>query len=129
MRTRVYYDGLCHLCSREIDHYRRQKGAQKIQFVDITAEGFDAVLEGLNPAIVHKQIHAKREDGTLKTGVDAFVEIWDHLPRYQWAARIARIGFINRLLGFSYKVFAAIRPLLPRKKRDCSDSPYCKTNR
>jgi predicted DCC family thiol-disulfide oxidoreductase YuxK len=49
-RLRVYYDGLCPLCSREIAYYRIKDRPNLIDWIDITGEGFDAAAEGLDPA-------------------------------------------------------------------------------
>ena len=121
----VYFDGLCPLCSREIDHYRKQRGAESLRFVDITAADFNAEAEGVDPIAVHKEMHVKTSDGRLVTGVDAFIEIWKVLPRYGFAARLAQKSFIKPTLDFGYHIFAAVRPYLPRKAQGCEASPYC----
>lgn len=126
-KIKVYYDGLCKLCSAEINHYRKQEGAQKILFIDICAEDFDANAEGIDPYLVHKIMHVRRLDGNLATRVDAFIEIWMHLPKYRIAAKVARKPLVKMGLEVGYSCFAFIRPLLPRhsKLKDCQDSPYC----
>ena len=121
----VYYDGLCHLCSREIDHYRRVPGSELIQFIDITAPQFSAEREGVDPVRVHKEMHVRRKDGSLAVGVDAFIAIWDALPRYSFAARIGKWKIPHLAMQAGYVVFANLRPYLPRRKPECSDSPYC----
>jgi predicted DCC family thiol-disulfide oxidoreductase YuxK len=126
--TQVYFDGLCHLCSREIDHYRRQTGSSGLKFVDITSSEFDARNEGLDAAKVHRELHVRRSDGSLATGVDAFIAIWQILPKYHWLAKLAGITVVKAILGVGYRAFATIRPLLPRRKADCSTSPYCEVN-
>lgn len=125
--TVIYFDGLCHLCSREIDHYRKQKSAERLRFVDITSPEFDAVKERLDPFRVHREMHVRRSDGSLAIGVDAFLAIWDVLPRYRFAARWGRRTWANRVLRLGYQAFVQIRPYLPRKKADCSKSPYCES--
>ena len=129
MKAKVYYDGLCPLCSREIEHYRHREGAESLQFIDITASDFDALREGLDPYRIHREMHVRAKDGSLKTGVDGFIEIWRHLPRYNWAARAAQIKPLKIILDLGYWIFARIRPLLPRRKNRCSDSPYCSPQR
>jgi predicted DCC family thiol-disulfide oxidoreductase YuxK len=122
----VYYDGLCQLCSREIDHYKKQQGSQNIQFVDITLADFDASKENLDPIKVHKIMHVKLSDGTVKTKVDAFIEIWKWLPKYQFAVKTSQYFFVRPILNIGYDVFAKIRPYLPKKKAlNCDASPYC----
>lgn len=122
---KVYFDGLCPLCSREIDHYRKNSKADLIDFIDITPATFDAKSEGLDPFLVHKEMHAKRPDGTLAVGVDAFLEIWQILNGYHWLARLVSSRSLRPAANFGYSVFAAVRPYLPRRKSDCATSPYC----
>lgn len=115
------------MCSREMDHYRKQEGAENIAFVDICSSDFDATKEALDPLQVHKVMHVRRKDGTIATRVDAFIAIWETLPRFKILAKIAKARLIKPGLEVGYSCFAAIRPILPRysKNADCQDSPYC----
>jgi predicted DCC family thiol-disulfide oxidoreductase YuxK len=111
----------------EINHYKKQQGADKISFIDITAPSFDAKKNGVDPFLVHKIMHVKR--GTqLYTKVDAFIEIWKELPKYNWAVGIAKNKLVRPILNVGYEAFAVIRPYLPRKKQSCEESPYCETH-
>lgn len=124
----IYFDGLCPLCSREIDHYRKQRGSDLLRFVDITLPEFDAAAEGVDPVAVHKVMHVRTAAGELKTGVDSFIAIWESLPAYRVVARVAKWAPASFLLNVGYQGFARVRPLLPRRKRqDCAASPYCET--
>jgi len=123
---KIYYDGLCILCSREIEHYKKLRGAEKLTFIDITHPEFDAKKEGLDPMAVHKVMHVRTPDGKIHTRVSAFLEIWKILPRYQWAAPIASHFLVKPLLEIGYTLFAKSRPFLPKRKKDlCKDSPHC----
>lgn len=124
----VYYDGLCRLCSAEISHYQNEKGAGSFIFSDITAPLFDAKAEGVDPVEVHKVMHVRDASGVMHTEVDAFIVIWKALPRYNLAAKIAELRGVRPLLNVGYRLFAAIRPYLPRKKQSCEQSPYCDLN-
>lgn len=122
----VYFDGLCPLCSREIEHYRRQAGSDQIAFVDITTPEFDPAAHGLDPKAVHRHLHARDEKGDLHVGVGAFIAIWNLLPRYRWAASLAAKSFVRPALNVGYEAFARVRPWLPRARRaECAASPYC----
>lgn len=127
MKAKVYYDGLCILCSKEIDHYRRQTGSDSIEFIDITSSQFDATSEGLDPFLVHKVMHVRNPAGELKTGVDAFIAIWEQLPKYKKLATLAQKKSVRGLLNFGYRGFVVIRPYLPRRSQGCENSPYCET--
>jgi predicted DCC family thiol-disulfide oxidoreductase YuxK len=60
-KFRVYYDGLCPLCSREIEYYRKKDLGAVIDWIDITQDDFDASAEGLDPDKVHQFFHVKDE--------------------------------------------------------------------
>ncbi len=121
-KPRVYFDGLCPLCSREIDTYRRSKGSAQLEFVDITDPKFSAEAEGLDTRAVNKHLHVRRADGSLAIGVDAFAEIWHTLPNYRWLSRLIRIPPVKFFAAIGYRGFARVRPYLPRRQRcdvDC----------
>lgn len=111
----VYYDGLCKVCSHEIDFYRRRDSASRVRWVDIMAPGFSAAAEGLEPANVHVEMHARRADGTLVVGVDSFVEIWKVIPGLGALATLASQRWMKPMLRLGYRAFTRIRPYLPRK--------------
>ena len=127
MQLTVYYDEMCMLCAKEIHHYQKQIGSERIRFVDITSESFDAKAEGVDPFLVHKIMHAKSNDGTLHTKIDAFVQIWKVFPKYNWLAKFSQKIIVKKIMDAGYFMFAEIRPFLPKRKKinDCSQSPYC----
>ena len=120
----LFYDGLCPLCSREIAHYRkRAHGDQGVHFVDIADPAFDAGKHGLDPADVHRQMHAKLGD-EVHRGLDAFIAIWGRVRGYAWLARLAKWPGVNLAMRLAYAAFARVRPLLPRRKAAC-DTGAC----
>lgn len=127
----VYYDGLCVLCAREINHYKKQTGSQKIKFMDITSDNFDPKIEGVDPFEVHKIMHAKTKDGKILKKIDAFVAIWKILPKYNFLYKLSQNKAVKKLMDLFYVLFAAVRPYLPKRskaKRDaelCEESPFC----
>jgi predicted DCC family thiol-disulfide oxidoreductase YuxK len=119
-RLKVYYDGLCHLCSREINHYAGVPGSQeRIEFVDISDPSFDPRAEGVDALKVQKYFHAKRGDGTVLVGLDAFMAMWRVTPGYHWLATLAGLPVIKPMLQILYAGFAEVRPLLPKRQTSC----------
>lgn len=123
----IFYDGLCVLCSREIEHYRKQKGSDRFAFVDITQTDFDATKFNVDPFAVHKFMHVKSPDGQLHVGVEAFRTIWKELPKYKFLYQWTDNSLARAVLNIGYSGFVRVRPYLPRKSADCSASPYCET--
>ncbi len=95
-----------------------------IRFVDITHPNFDASLEGLDTAAVHKAMHLKEKNGDILTGVEAFAHLWTYFPKYRYLSKVVMNPLILPFAKLGYKAFARIRVYLPKKDR-CSDSPYC----
>jgi predicted DCC family thiol-disulfide oxidoreductase YuxK len=115
----LFFDGLCPLCSREIAHYRKRVADDRVRFVDITDPAFHAAAHGLDDKRIHQVMHVKVGD-QVRTGLDAFIAVWDAVPGYSWLARIARLPLVHGLMLVGYHAFARVRPWLPRRKRaDC----------
>ena len=82
-KFQVFYDGACYLCSGEIDHYRKKETLVPFEFIDISSPEFRAESYGLEDKAVQLEMHVKSEEGTVTTGVDAFLEIWRRIPSFQ----------------------------------------------
>jgi predicted DCC family thiol-disulfide oxidoreductase YuxK len=116
MKTIIYYDGACHLCSREIEHYRKIDKADALEFVDIADPGFDASAHGLDPIRVNQEMHVRDSKGKLHIAVQAFIEIWKVIPLYQKWVRVAENPLALPFLKVGYSAFAKVRPYLPKRK-------------
>ena len=108
-RTTVFYDGGCPLCRREIAHYRRLDGAERIEWMDITRD--DSLLRSLGIPFgkAMERLHVLQPDGEVATGVQAFAVIWDELPRYRRLARALRSLRLSPVLERLYGRFARWR--------------------
>ncbi|MCU0762573.1 MAG: DUF393 domain-containing protein [Hydrogenophaga sp.] len=84
----VYYDGACPVCSREIAMYRRQPGADAVQWVDVTRCDPAELGPGLSREAAMARLHLRRADGTLVSGAEAFTAMWRSLPGW---ARLGRL--------------------------------------
>ncbi len=119
----IFYDGNCIVCSREIDHYRRNNPSGRLLFIDISETGFDAGLHGKHRDQFMAQMHVRDASGTFLTGVDAFLAIWRAYPshsRYRLMARIVSLPLITPATRIGYALFARYRHLLPKRKNSCA---------
>ena len=113
----VFYDEACPLCRAEIGQYRRQVGADSLCFVDVSTPGSaadQAVAPGLTRQQAMARFHVQLADGRLVSGAAGFVAVWETLPHWRWAARIARLPGVLPMLEVGYRMFLPIRPALSR---------------
>ncbi len=109
----IYYDGACPLCRAEINHYQTLEGAQAICFRDVASNDVE-LPENLTRDAALSRFHIRRTDGTLVSGAEAFVTVWESLPQWHWAAQIARLPGMMWLLEIGYRMTLIIRPTLSR---------------
>lgn len=109
----VYYDGACALCRSEIDVYRRSDPEGRVCFEDI-ARRTDDPAPDLTRAKAMARFHVRLADGTLVSGAQGFIRLWESLPRWRWLSRVARLPGVAQLLEVGYRAFLPVRPMLSR---------------
>lgn len=115
----VLYNDRCPICRAEIEHYRAYAEARAlpIRFEDL----HDAQLGqwGVDAAGAAKRLHVRTKDGVL-SGVDAFIALWQEMPRYRVLARIVSLPGLRHGAGWVYN--RVLAPWLYRKhlKREAS---------
>jgi predicted DCC family thiol-disulfide oxidoreductase YuxK len=107
----VYYDGACPVCSREMDIYRRQPGAEACEWIDAASCPEERLGPGLTRAEALARFHVRRADGALVSGARGFATLWQALPRSAWLGRLAALGPMPWLLDLGYRVFLVLRRL------------------
>ena len=68
----VYFDGQCPLCTREIQFYRRQRGAENVNWVDVAKVGKLDLPVGLTQENALARFHIVNVKGQLISGGEAF---------------------------------------------------------
>lgn len=109
----VYYDGSCPLCRAEIGHYRSLEGAEAFCFRDVSQPDCEPAGD-LTRRDAMRRFHVRAADGRLLSGAEAFAEVWRHLPRWRWAARVAALPGVLRVLEAGYRLFLPVRPYISR---------------
>lgn len=112
---KVFYDGSCPVCSREVGMYRRQRGAERLSWVDVSLAGAGDLPAGLDPETAMSRFHIQTAQGQLQQGARAFAALWLQLPYFRWLGRLASLPLVSRLLEFLYSKFLAVRPTLIKR--------------
>ncbi len=102
----VFYDGTCGLCSKEIKYYRTIAPLGVFNWQDITStpESLNALGISLEQGL--KRLHAVDGNDQLHVGVDAFILIWQQLPRWKILASVVALPGIRHLVHVAYCAFA-----------------------
>jgi predicted DCC family thiol-disulfide oxidoreductase YuxK len=109
--VKVWFDGACPLCIREIALMRRLDRRGAIIFVDVAA-GADPSCP-IDRATLLARFHAE-EDGIIHDGAAAFAAMWRAIPLLRPLGLAARNGAVLKLLEAAYLRFLKLRPRLQR---------------
>jgi predicted DCC family thiol-disulfide oxidoreductase YuxK len=121
-KAAVFYDGQCPMCSREIAHYRRLRGAEQLAWIDITQQSEQVMAcYGLDIEKAMARFHVCDASGRFHTGAWGFAELWSHLPYYRWLSTLLRKTRLLPMIDRGYSWFAKWR-----LSRQCSNG-LCKT--
>lgn len=104
--TRVYYDGGCPVCRREIGWYRTWRGADAIDWVDLTDADLDPKLDR---CALMQRFTVERKDGTTADGAAGFVALWRALPGTRPLGWALDNAVATWLLERAYRGFLAMR--------------------
>ncbi|MGY6636161.1 MAG: thiol-disulfide oxidoreductase DCC family protein [Erythrobacter sp.] len=108
---KVWYDGACPLCLREIALMRRLDKRGAINFVDV-AEGADPSCP-IDQRALLARFHAE-ENGVIVSGAAAFAAMWRAIPVLRPLGLLARNALVLSALEATYLRFLKIRPRLQR---------------
>jgi predicted DCC family thiol-disulfide oxidoreductase YuxK len=114
------YNGSCPVCRVEIDHYRSQDARQNLGlgWVDIGRTPAAAEALGFDPDAVRKRLHVLDAEGKVHIGIDGFLLLWSHLPRYRWLGRLVAKPWLKPLAVALYdRVLAPLLFAWDRRRR------------
>ncbi|MEM7211758.1 MAG: DUF393 domain-containing protein [Pseudomonadota bacterium] len=109
--ARVFYDGDCPVCRREIRWYRNRNGSERIEWVDVASADEIDGPPGLTRGALMRRFTVERRDGETARGAAGFVAVWRALPQ---TATIARMldNWVAVWIGERlYRLMLLVRPL------------------
>lgn len=112
-RLTVYYDAACPVCSLEIDTLAARDRDGRLELVDISAEGFNAVRHGLRHADLDAAMHVRRADGSVERGMAAIRLLYSGAG-LGWLVRPTAWPGLDRVFDALYRGFARRRRRISR---------------
>jgi predicted DCC family thiol-disulfide oxidoreductase YuxK len=108
------YDGNCAICRCDVAHLRRRDRHRRITFVDIAHPDFDPAIYGRSRDELLARMHARRADGVLVDGPEAFRLAFAALG-CSWLIAPTRWPGLSHLTEFAYRWFARNRVRLSHR--------------
>ena len=107
---KVYFDGNCGLCSKEINYYNKIDKKNIFEWVNINIHDTDLKKLGITKSEALMELHALDENGKMYKGVDSFILIWKNLSFF-WSILGILVSFypIYLIAKFAYRKFAIQR--------------------
>ena len=120
LTKKVFYDGNCPLCNKEINIYKKLDTGSKFDWIDINTN--QKLLDEYNLSFIDtmKIFHVIDNTGTVQKGVDGFLVIWRELAYWKILYFIVRLPLIKQLAKIAYHWFA-----IWRFKKNCNCSESC----
>ena len=115
-KTKVFFDGSCPLCIAEINHYRKLDDGTALDFVDVS-NGDAALPAGLSPDAAMARFHVQTSDGQIRSGAEAFTQLWTQVPGWRWLAPVRHVPGALWVLERLYRLFLKVRPRVQRWMR------------
>ena len=107
---KVYFDGNCGLCSKEINYYNKIDKKNIFEWVNIYTHDTDLKKLGITKSEALMELHALDKNGKMYKGVDSFILIWKNLSFF-WSILGNVVSFypIYLTAKFAYRKFAIQR--------------------
>ena len=110
-QVKVWFDGACPMCIREIAMMRRLDSRGVIDFVDVSGDGDPSCP--IDQAELLARFHAQ-ENGQVLSGAAAFAAMWRAIPILRPLGLIAKSRFVLAVLERLYVAFLRVRPPLQK---------------
>ena len=121
----VYYDASCPMCRAEIGFYQKRRGAEAIDWVDVSHPRNAPI--GLSCEQAMARFHVRDQSGALIDGGAAFAALWKQLPSFRWIGLAFSVPPLRWGLNLAYNLFLPVRPyvqgLFHRQTRTVNEDP------
>jgi len=111
MKLKIFYDGLCPLCSLEINQLRTCDSNKQLLFEDIHAPDFDRRYPFIDRTRANKILHGQLANGDIIYGLDVTCMAWKTVGKHRWLL-ILRWPVIRWFADLAYSFFARHRSFI-----------------
>lgn len=110
---RIFFDGRCPLCAREMNQLKRLDSGNRLDLQDIHATDFRQRFPHIDPLAADRILHGETSEGQLLLGLDVTCRAWQLVGRGRWFMWM-RWPLIKPVADQSYLLFARHRHRISR---------------
>ena len=105
MKIKGFFNESCNICNTEINHYKKIN--KTIDWINVINNKNAYIETKLTPKKLIRRIHIIKNNKLYK-GLDAFIIIWNEIPRYRFLAKFTSIPIIYQISWLIYEFIALI---------------------
>lgn len=107
---KVFYDGKCSVCAKEINFYKKIAKENTVEWVDLTQDESEFQKMGYSKSEGLMYMHVQNSKGDMQIGVNAFITMWKELGgMWRFLAFFIALPIIKQLTSLAYLAFAKYR--------------------
>jgi predicted DCC family thiol-disulfide oxidoreductase YuxK len=104
---KVLFNSACPICYKGVC-YQKSRVSAPVEWCDVHQDSSILAKYKLDIELVRERLHVINDEGQLKVGIDAFIELWRVSPKDRLKARICALPIIHMLCSISYKAVALL---------------------
>ena len=114
-RLKVFFDGSCPRCRREIKLYRRLTGSINCHWIDANTMNAGEMPKRFTREGLLNRFHVEHPTEGLLSGALAFGMLWRELFGWRWIYTIVKIPIVTLVCELTYRGFLLLRKILKWK--------------
>jgi predicted DCC family thiol-disulfide oxidoreductase YuxK len=114
---KVFFDGGCPICSRELIHLKKRKQTGTVEYISFSCSGeLEKYTDLFDFQSAMSQIHALDSSGKVLKGVEAFSELYSRVD-LQWLAFLLKAPIFNQVFKLGYFFWTKYRLFIRKPSR------------
>ena len=105
MAIKGYFNESCNICRTEINHYKKVN--TNIEWINVIGNKSALNDTKLSASELIRRLHIIK-DNKLHKGLDAFLIVWEEIPRYKILSKFARLPIIYNIGWLIYEFIALL---------------------
>ena len=112
---KIFYDGACPVCRREIRFYKQRAGAAGFQWLDVNNLSEEFIPSGHSRDDLLRRFHVQHPTEGVVSGTTAFALLWQEMFGWSWLLRAVKLPVVRETCELGYTIFLFLRGTFIRR--------------